>query len=64
MSKGSIKRNVYNTTVLKRLVQKYGYTRYYVTQCLNGNRDCETADVLKKDYSIMLNEVNRTLQNL
>jgi len=40
----------YEPSIIKALVEKYGYTPYYIRQCLSGNSNSITADNIKTDY--------------
>lgn len=47
------KRRTYNKEILKRLVEKLGYTERYCTMCLSGDLKSEMADIIKKEYNTM-----------
>lgn len=40
----------YEPSIIKALVEKYGYTPFYVRQCLSPNSNSITADSIKNDY--------------
>ncbi|GIZ10017.1 hypothetical protein [Flavobacterium sp. UMI-01] len=46
--------NSYDSDILEALFQKYGVTKYYIRQCICGNKQGVTPDSIKKDYKIML----------
>lgn len=54
----------WNPLVLERLNKKYGFTKFYIRQCLRGDRQNETADKLQKDYKLMCDEVDKLLKNI
>ncbi len=54
------KQNKYNTLVINKLVEKYGFTGYYIRQCLRGDRNSITADLLRKEY----NGLNKAIKKL
>jgi len=50
MNKTNKKRNSYNSLVIDHLQKKYGFSKAYIRQCLDGTRQALVADALKKDY--------------
>lgn len=40
----------YDPSLIKALVEKYGYTSFYIRQCLSPNSNSLTADAIKADY--------------
>ncbi|HLV51475.1 MAG TPA: hypothetical protein VKY44_05915 [Flavobacterium sp.] len=46
-------RKIYNTEVVNALIEKYGFTKYFIQQCLRGDRNSITADQIRKDYKSM-----------
>lgn len=64
MDKPTKKRAIYNTTVVNRLIEKYGVSKRFITMSLSGDRESETSEAIKKDYKTMLKEVNNVLKAL
>jgi len=62
MNKSTKKTNSYNTAVLTRLSEIYGFSKVYIRQCLDGTRTAEVSDRLKKDYKRMDNAVKEALK--
>jgi len=56
------KYNKYNVLVINRLSQKYGFTGYYIRQCLRGDRKNLTADQLRKEYNILSKAITKLLE--
>lgn len=56
------KYNKYNVLVIRRLSEKYGYTAYYVRQCLRGDRKNLTADQLRKEYNSLSKAIAKLLE--
>lgn len=54
MNKPTKKRAIYNTTVVNRLIEKYGVSKRYITMSLSGDRQSETLEAISKDYKAML----------
>lgn len=61
MNKSMKKRNAYNGLVLEQLEKKYGFSKAYIRQCLDGTRQALVADVLKKDYKRGVQEITAAL---
>ncbi len=61
MSKNTEKRNSYNTLVVKKLSKDYGFTEYYIRQCLRGDRNSITSDTIRKEYKKLVEEVEDVL---
>ncbi|WP_395075332.1 hypothetical protein [Flavobacterium sp.] len=57
-------KNIYNTEIIKRLKEKYGVSRRFITMSINSDRTSETSDKIKDDYKKMESEVEKTLNNL
>ena len=53
----------YNQLVVERLREKFGFTKYYIHQCLRDERVNETADVIKKEYKRLCLEVDQALKS-
>lgn len=50
MSKGMKKRNSYNPVVVDHLVAKYGYTKTYIRQSIDGTKKGVMCEEIKKEY--------------
>ncbi|THF51091.1 hypothetical protein E6C50_04745 [Flavobacterium supellecticarium] len=59
---GKNKYNKYNVLVINRLSQKYGFTGYYIRQCLRGDRKNLTADQLRKEYNNLSKAITKLLE--
>lgn len=59
--KKSATRNSYNTLVIDHLHKKYGLSKMYIRQCLDGTRTTTTAETIKKDYRDSVNRVEKAL---
>jgi hypothetical protein len=64
MNKPTKKKNKYNAEILKRLLEKYGVSKRYITMSLSGDRESETSDKIKTDYKLMEKEISKTLNRL
>lgn len=62
MDKNSKKRNSYNAVVMNHLSKKYGFSKNYIRECLNGTRKLAIADILKKEYTEALYRINEALK--
>ena len=54
----------YDSDILEALFLKYGVSKYYIRQSINGTSKGITPDAIKKDYVIMEKESRKTVQNL
>lgn len=54
-------KKTYNQLVVKRLVEKHGFSKYYIHQCIRNERTSETSDKIRKDYAEMCKEVEAVL---
>ncbi len=59
---GKNKYNKYNSLVINRLSAKYGFTGYYIRQCLRGDRKSLTADQLRKEYNSLTKAITKLLE--
>jgi hypothetical protein len=50
----------YDPSLIKALVEKYGYTPSYIRKCLNLNSNSITADTIKADYK----ELEKNLKDI
>lgn len=62
MDKNSKKRNRYNGVVMTHLSERYGFSKNYIRECLNGTRKLAIADVLKKEYTAALHQIEKALK--
>lgn len=51
----------YNALVLDKLEEKFGLSRYYIKQCINGRRNCVTGDNIRKEYHRLCAQVKEAL---
>ena len=51
----------YNQLVVKRLMKKYGLTKYFIHQSLRGERTSETSEKICKEYTALCTEVDTVL---
>jgi hypothetical protein len=59
--KNTQKRNKWNSLVVNKLSEKYGFTGYYIRQCLKGERNSQTSDTIRKEYKELVLEIENTL---
>lgn len=50
MSKSTKNPRKFNPIVVEKLTEKFGLSKYYIRQCLNKQRNNETADTICKEY--------------
>lgn len=62
MSKPTKKRTVYNTDILMKLENRYGFTLDYIRKALRGDRVGEMPDTLIKEYKAMENAAKMAIQ--
>lgn len=62
MSKSSKKRNSYNTDVIEALINKYGFSSQFIRQCIRGDRNSATADIIRKEYKAMITPSQNKIQ--
>lgn len=55
------KQESWNPLVLDKVHQKFGLTKYYIRQCLRGDRNNETSDAIQKEYKRLCKEVDEVL---
>lgn len=58
------KRATYNPVVIDRLHTKYGYSKNYIRECINGTRKAEVAEILKREYKELLEKVRVALNSV
>ena len=64
MDKSTKKNNKYNSQVVNKLSEKYGFTTQYIRQCLRGDRNSLTSDTIRKEYKKLAKEVDTVLNQL
>lgn len=64
MDKPTKKRNQYNNVVIKRLKDKYGVSKRFITMSISGDRKSETSSAIKKDYKTMCKSLTKHLKDL
>lgn len=64
MDKPTKKKPKYHELVLDRLKVKYGVSQRFITMSLNGDRESETSESIKKDYPSMVRAVIDLLKGL
>lgn len=62
--KTTLKRNRYNSDVINRLREKYGLSKTYITGSLSGIFKGDVPDTLKKEYPIMLKQLEQAIKKL
>ncbi len=53
MDKPRQKKRIYNAEILNALVEKHGFTKMFIQQCLRGDRNSKTADTIRKEYAAL-----------
>lgn len=54
----------YDSDILEALFLKYGVSKYYIRQSINGTVKGVTPDAIKKDYATMEKVPENRVQNL
>ncbi|UUF14470.1 MULTISPECIES: hypothetical protein [Flavobacterium] len=54
----------YDANILEALFVKYGLSKYYIRQCVNGTVHGITPDCIKKDYETMEKAHKDVIMNL
>ncbi|AIM38305.1 hypothetical protein KO02_17635 [Sphingobacterium sp. ML3W] len=62
MSKDSRKRNSYNPVVINHMVVKYGVSKTYIRQSIDGTKKGITCETIRKDYYIQEKAVKAALK--
>jgi hypothetical protein len=64
MDKSNEKSNEnWNTSAIKALADKYGFSKRYIKQCINGDRTPIFADRIKAEYIALKTELDNLLNN-
>lgn len=65
MNKGTkkTKKFDYNPQIIKKLVEKYGMTSYYIKQCAAGRRNGVVPDKIKKEYKLLANSASQAIES-
>lgn len=56
--------NQYDTSIMRKLREKYGLTTQFIGQSLRGERTSDTSLKICEDYKKMQSEINKSLENL
>lgn len=56
--------NSYDSNILEALFLKYGVSKYYIRQSINGSVKGITPDAIKKDYDTMVKANESTIGDL
>ena len=64
IDKPTKKKPKYHELVLDRLKVKYGVSQRFITMSLNGDRDSDTSESIKKDYPTMVRAIIDLLKGL
>jgi len=64
MDKRTNKKPKYHELIIERLITKYGVSGRFIRMSLNGDRESETSESLKKDYPLMLRAISELLKKL
>jgi hypothetical protein len=59
--KPSAQKRKYNQLVVKRLIDKHGFSKMYIHQSLRGERNSESSEKIRKDYALMCKDVEAVL---
>ena len=64
MDKSKQKNKSYNSLVVNKIAEMYGYTPRYVRGCIRGEFDGIMPDNVKKHYKEMASEISKTISEL
>lgn len=51
------KNNTYNVIAVNAISEKRGISKQYIRQCLKGDRNSISADIIKKEYSDIVRKI-------
>ncbi|TDS64286.1 hypothetical protein [Myroides indicus] len=54
----------YNPAIIRKLIEKYGFTPQFIGQSLRGERTSEASLRICEDYKMMERKINTTLKDL
>ena len=61
-SKNSTKKNnTYNVVAVNAISEKRGVSKQYIRQCLKGDRNSISADIIRKEYSTIVRKIESLL---
>lgn len=63
-SKEKTQYKTYNPAIIKKLIEKYGLSTYFIGASIRGDRNSETSAKICEDYKLMEKEINKTLNKL
>lgn len=61
MNKETKKAPKYNAEILTAMVEKFGFSSYYIRQSINGSKTGITPDRLKAEYFKLENDLTRRI---
>lgn len=44
-------RKTYDTNIINALIEKYGVSRYFITESIKGHRNSVTSESIRKEYN-------------
>jgi hypothetical protein len=63
MNKNNTKKNnTYNVVAVNAISEKRGISKQYVRQCIKGDRNSISADIIKKEYRDMVRMIELLLK--
>ena len=64
MDKNRIKtNNSYNNLAIKAISEKFKISKQYLRQCIRGDRNSISADIIKKDYFELVRKIDKLLMD-
>lgn len=62
MDKNKIKtNNSYNILAIKAISEKFKISKQYLRQCIRGDRNSVSADIIKKEYFDLVKKIDKLL---
>ncbi|WP_329804440.1 hypothetical protein [Flavobacterium facile] len=55
---------IYNKSIIKRLIEKHGFTPHFIYASLRGDRTSESSTKICEDYKLMETEMNKVLKSI
>mgnify|MGYP006946113469 FL=1 len=55
------KNNTYNVLAVNAISEKRGVSKQYIRQCLKGDRNSISADIIRKEYSTIVRKIESLL---
>lgn len=56
------KNNTYNVFVINAISEKRGISKQYIRQCIKGDRNSISADIIKKEYYDIVRKIDIVLK--